>query len=93
MHVYLRTVYRQRGKESTEVRLLWFCREVCYVVVASIENVIEGEGKIFQIDESHINTRKYQDDLLYGMNKNRSGYLVEFKKTIITFITTVQKKK
>ena len=28
--------------------------EVCYMIVTNNENVIEGEGKIVQIDESHI---------------------------------------
>ena len=33
-----------------------FCRDVCYVIVTNSENVIGGEGKIVQIDESHIYT-------------------------------------
>ena len=33
-----------------------FCREVCYIIVTNSENVIGGEGKTVQIDESHIYT-------------------------------------
>ena len=31
-----------------------FCREVCYLIVTNNENVIGGDGKIVQIDKSHI---------------------------------------
>ena len=52
-----------------------FCREVCYVIVTNSENVIGGEGKIVEIDESHIYTRKY----------HRGRFLKnELRKTAIT---------
>ena len=44
MEVNIKTVYDYYG----------FRREVCYVMVKNNENVIGGEGKIVQIDESHI---------------------------------------
>ena len=50
MEVNIKTAYDYYG----------FYREVCYVIVTNTDNVIGGKGKIVQIDESHIYTRKYQ---------------------------------
>ena len=48
MQVNLKTMFDYYG----------FRREVCYVIVTNNDNVIGGEGKIVQIYESHMYTRR-----------------------------------
>ena len=70
-----------------------FCREVCYVIVMNSENVIGGEGKNMQIDESHIYTRKYHRGRFL---KNEWKQIWVFggieKESNNCFITIVQKR-
>ena len=61
-------------------------REICYEVVWNNANVIGGEGKIVQIDLSHIYTKKSHRGHFLRNEENRSGYLVEFRKTMITLL-------
>ena len=50
-----------------------YCREVCYVIVTNSDNVIGGEGKIMQIDDSHIYTRKYHRTFSEELRKTDLG--------------------
>ena len=76
MEVNKNTVYDYYG----------FCREVCYVIVTISDNAIGGQGKIVEIDESHIYTSKYHRGRFLKMNENRFGHSVELRKIAITVL-------
>ena len=83
MEVNKNTVYDYYG----------FYREVCYVIVTNSDNAIGGQGKIVEIDESHIYTSKYHRGRFL---KNERKQIWAFggieKDSNNCFITIVQKR-